>query len=280
MSSTNLTRNELHSPSELLSVAQHLFESDDPRLLRPVVLEAMTCLEVYVRDTVFKALANKLDPLLVKWLEDKTERDLESRLSVLTPVATGYRINKQDKLWADYGKARPIRNKVVHAGKRVTKEEAGFVLQMVHDWLAYLVSSVELEFALLNLKKQVETKTLSIRNREQAVDLVIDYFGQTRAAKKDALPKSRQFGAVTVPVHVFEFGRYRVALTVQLVPRGALNAVLSHIEQQGIHLGERYLPPAFTHGAAIYFARGEHGGSVPPNVRWIDERLATIFIGC
>jgi hypothetical protein len=92
------SKSDLHTPSELLVAAHKLFDAGDVHLLRPAVLEAMTCLESYVQAVVFKALSNKLDPLLVKWLEDKTRMDFDTRLHLLTPIATGHPITKEGSL--------------------------------------------------------------------------------------------------------------------------------------------------------------------------------------
>jgi hypothetical protein len=54
-----------------------------------VALEAITALEVFVDRGVFSLLEEQVDPLLVRWLKQRTRTDFESRLSVLAPVALG-----------------------------------------------------------------------------------------------------------------------------------------------------------------------------------------------
>ena len=90
---TNVPKASLHTPEELLDNAETLFLSNNPKMMRAAILEAITALEAYVQSTIFPALNEKLDPVLVKWLEDKTRMDFDSRLSVLTPVVTEHEID-------------------------------------------------------------------------------------------------------------------------------------------------------------------------------------------
>jgi len=147
---------ELHTPEELLAGAEDLLASDNPVTRRAAVLEAITALESYVQATVFPAMSSKVDAVLVEWIERKTRVDFESRLTVLLPVATGRAIDKQSLLWQGYQKAKEIRNKVVHIGAKVSRSQARFVVDTVHDWLAYLGSTAELEVALIGLKRHID----------------------------------------------------------------------------------------------------------------------------
>lgn len=123
---------EIHTPEELLDGAEVLFASANPKMMRAAVLEAIAALEAFVQDVVFTALRGKLDPLLVQWLEEKTRIDFDSRLSVLTPVAVGRQIDKQASLWKKYKGAKEIRNKVTHSGRKVSTDEARFVIDTVY----------------------------------------------------------------------------------------------------------------------------------------------------
>ena len=49
---------DLHTPEELLENAEILFNSDNPKMLRAAVLEAITALEAFVHVTVFGSLEN------------------------------------------------------------------------------------------------------------------------------------------------------------------------------------------------------------------------------
>lgn len=89
---------DLHSPEELLATAEALVALGDPQMYRAAVLEAITALESCVALTVFERLELLLDPLLVQWLRDHTRMDFDSRLSVLTPVATGRPVDTRGTL--------------------------------------------------------------------------------------------------------------------------------------------------------------------------------------
>ncbi len=102
---------DLHTPDELLANATAMFSSGDSTLFRGAILESITALEAFVHRTVFNSLQSKLDPLLVTWLDEKTRMDFGSRLSVLTPVATGLPIDKSSRFWIAYKKAKDIRKK-------------------------------------------------------------------------------------------------------------------------------------------------------------------------
>lgn len=174
---------DFHSPAELLANATAMQKSGDEKLFRAAILESITALEAYVQKEVFKSLDGKLDPLLVKWLEEKTKMDFDSRLSVLTPVATGVPVDKQSDLWDAYKKAKDIRNKVVHSGRKVSAGDVNFVIESVRNWLSYLSSTVELEQMLLKLKHWVENQIgLALTLEPQATQLVARYFHQLTKA--------------------------------------------------------------------------------------------------
>jgi hypothetical protein len=174
---------DLHTPDELLANATAMYTSGDPKLFRGAILESIAALESFVHQTVFSSLRGKLDSELVTWLEDKTRMDFDSRLSVLAPVATGLPIDKTSKLWDGYKKAKDIRNKVVHSGRKVTPTDVTSVMEIVREWLSYLSSTVELETALLHLKRWVEQRTgVTIQNEAQATQLVIQFFQQSKTA--------------------------------------------------------------------------------------------------
>jgi hypothetical protein len=156
---------DLHTPEELLDNAETLFAYNNPKMMRAAILEAITALESYVQAVVFSSLSEKLDPLLVQWLEDKTKMDFDSRLSVLTPVAVGQSIDKQSTLWTEYKRAKEIRNKVTHSGRKVSSTDARFVIDTVYKWLAYLGSTVELELALIRFKQYIEENSIKITAR-------------------------------------------------------------------------------------------------------------------
>ena len=180
---SEIPRADLHSPEELLEGAETLFEQHSPHMIRAAVLEAITALERYVHATVFSSLKGKLDPLLVEWLEEKTRLDFDSRLSVLAPVAIEQAVDKKERLWQQYKRAREIRNRVVHSGIKVSETEARFVIDTVYDWLAYLGSTLELELSLLRLKEYVEQKQIPVDTYVSALALIEGYFSGSYRAK-------------------------------------------------------------------------------------------------
>ncbi len=174
---------DIHTPEELLANAEAMYHSGDPKLFRGAILEAITALEAFVQKTVFPSLQSRLDPILTAWLEERTRMDFDARLSVLVPVATGVSIDKSTELWAGYKKAKEIRNDVVHSGRKVAAIDVAVVIRTVREWLSLLGRTVQLETALLELKRWVEqTRGLSIARESEATHLVARYFERSRAA--------------------------------------------------------------------------------------------------
>jgi hypothetical protein len=242
---------EFHSPSELLAGAAALLASPDPRMMRVVVLEAITALEAFIHATVFALLESKMDPLLVKWLEDKTRMDFDSRLSVLTPVATGQRVDTKSALWNDYKKAKEIRNKVTHGGRKVTREEAKSVFETVRRWMAFLNSTAELDLALVELKRELETAPSPITNERDGVLAVQEFFQRTRNANA-VLEPTLPAGKADL---VLTFDPYRVVVEVKFaqVPAGAQPNGLAWAAKATEQV-LRYLGPTETNrGAAVIF---------------------------
>lgn len=239
----------LHTPEELLATAESLLAAMDPALHRAVVLEAITALEAFVHQTVFRALVGKLDPLLVKWLEDKTLMDFDSRLSVIAPIATGQPVETGSQLWRDYKVAKKTRNKVTHEGRRVSREEAIFVLETVRRWLAHLGSTASVEIALDGLKRYVESHRLQVGKGNEAERVVFDYFGRTRpatAARQMSSPKAKYD-------LVLRFGEELVAVEVKRTPRrlGDLENFLLSAARQ---VTEAIRGEKFSRGAVICFS--------------------------
>jgi len=129
--------------AELLQTAEKLFSFGEANMYRASVLEAITALEASVKAIAFPALESRVGKELATWLEDKTRMDFDTRLSILIPVATGLKVNKQDRLWSDYKKAKETRNKVTHAGTKVTRNQARFVIDTVYEWIEYLKQAQE-----------------------------------------------------------------------------------------------------------------------------------------
>lgn len=181
---------DLHTPEELLESADELLATGNPKMRRAAALEAIVALEAYVQATVFPSLAKKIGMDFSKWLEEKTRMDFDSRLSVITPIAIGLPVDTKTGLWSDYKKARKIRHSIIHEGRKVSQDEARFVVETVHKWIAYLGSTVELELALLKLKRYVESNHISVNTKSEALSLITDYFGKTKAATGGIEPEA------------------------------------------------------------------------------------------
>ena len=207
----------IHSPEELLRGARSYLNSNDPQIMRAVVLESFTALETFVHKRVFDLLENKLDKLLVKWVENKTRNRLDDRLEILTPIALSKGpIDKASILWRDYKEAQKIRNDITHQGRKVTKPEAEKVVNTVYKWLAYLGSTVEVELSLLKLKNYLEKNKLEFRNESSIEKRIIEYFGNEEVLLKAQvwLPNRK------VADVVLEFGGIKVLIEIKMLPDG------------------------------------------------------------
>jgi len=173
----------VHTPDELLAGARRLMETADPVVLRAAVLESITALEAFVHQRVFAGIREGLDPLLVTWLEEKTRKDFDSRLKVLTPIATGLPINQQAQLWSRYKRAKSLRNAVTLSGRNVSPTKAHEVLQTVHGWLAFLACSAEVDAALAVFKREVEAGKVTVTDECSASQAIAHYFSRSSAAR-------------------------------------------------------------------------------------------------
>ncbi len=240
MPDSSIPRAELHTPKELLAIAEELFNSGDEKVLRAVILEAITALEAYVSNRVFPTLESKLDPLLVKWLEERTRTDFDSRLDTFVPVAIGRQIDKRNHLWSDYKDAKAIRNRVTHSGRRVTRDEAMFVLRTVFAWLAFMGSTIEVELSLLALKKFIESSKMRVPTnttlREtDVIKLVKQYFESSRSS----------VAKVEVPIRenmradlVLFFENYSILVETKFVVDQIFEEAMRHAIQQTLRMME------------------------------------------
>ncbi|MHB1317748.1 MAG: nuclease-related domain-containing protein [Anaerolineae bacterium] len=268
--------NELHTPEELLANAEYLLAMHDPKTTRAAVLEAVTALEAYVRDVVFSVLPHRIDPLLVKWLEDKTKMDFQCRLSILTPIATGSPVDKQSRLWQDYMQAREIRNAVTHAGRKVSVEKARFVLRTVHAWLAYIGSTAELERVLIGLKSWLETCS-PVRSGWDAEREVSDYLEKSTPAKiyrDHPIPLGSRGVRADV---VLQFGTRLVLVEIKyLTSPATLSSLHSAVERL---VGMMTASPQITQGAAVLIHDGPIEAGVPEISRHHAGRVLAVVIG-
>lgn len=244
---------DLHSPEELLATAEALVALADPQMYRAAVLEAITALEAYVSGTVFERLELLLDPLLVRWLRDRTRMDFDSRLTVLTPLATGRAVDTASELWREYKSARAIRNSVTHSGARVTQQKAVFVLTTVRRWMAFIGSTAELTVTLDGLRRYVETAHVAIRDGREAAAVVQRYFAKAprdMVVQSDALDHGHRLD------FILQFSDQRVAVEVKVLrdEAGGAEATIREATQAfaaTVRRGE------FARGAFVAFLRAE-----------------------
>lgn len=243
---------DLHTPEELLAVAASLLDSGDPTVRRAVVLEAITALEAFVQRTVFGLLDDMLDPLLVRWIEERSRMDFDARLSTLTSVALGKRVDTSSSLWSQYKRAKTIRNRVTHTGSRVSHEDAAFVLETVREWLAYLGSTAEVTLALQGLRGQVESGRLHVVDTRSAIAAVQRYFSATPASVTlDAAPlgPSRRVDVL------LRYDAYTVVVEVKIIPpaAGDLEAWISAAVGQVV---DYVAVTESSRGAVVIFSQG------------------------
>lgn len=236
MSAKNFAVAQLHTPEELLDNAETLFATGNTKMMRAAVLEAITSLEAFVQTTVFSSLNNKLDPLLVQWLLDKTKMDFDSRLSVLTPIAVGQSVDKASTLWSDYKKAKVIRNNVTHSGAKVEKSEARFVIDTVYSWLSYLGSTVEVEVALMGLKRFVAENNIVVSDERSGISIIEKYFGETKAALTSTEVNSVFGDRKLIADLILKFGEYTVLMEIKFFEGSTEDTIQSAVEQTNKYL--------------------------------------------
>jgi hypothetical protein len=277
--SLHVPKADLHTPEELLASASALLASGEADVRRAVVLEAITALEAFVHRTIFPVLAKSMDELLVKWLDEKTRMDFDSRLGVLTPVALGHPIDKASDLWTRYQRAKAIRNEVVHKGRKVTHEDAEFVLRTVYDWLEYLGSTAEVALALDGLKRFVERTRLVVRDSVMAVELVRSYFEKTRAATVST--EEATLSGVDQVIRadlVLRFGSQTVLVETKMLPITSEDRDLSALVQHAVaQVSIQIRAHNISRGAVILFVR-----EAPPEsfatVRNLDDGHVSVVV--
>lgn len=204
---------KLHTPAELLTVAEKLVASPDDELMRAAVLESLSAFEWYVHETVFPLLGKRYSPEFTKWLEEKTKMSFDDRLLQLVPLATGIKVAQTDSKWQQYKKSKKVRNAVAHTGRKIDRLEAVEVLKMVKSWLAFLGATAELNLSLLGLKKYLESKSVFFSNGDEATRLVQKYYEKTSPAR--AVEREKALGRFRADL-VLSFDSYNVLIEVKV----------------------------------------------------------------
>jgi hypothetical protein len=253
-----------HSPEELLATAKELMLANNPKIYRGAILEALAALESFVHRTVFPALAARYSTDFSKWLEDKTKMDFDSRLSVLAPIATGVPVDKGSTLWLAYKQTRELRKGVVHSSRRVTVSDVDAVIENTRDWMAYLGSTIELESALLELKRWVESHpTLTIQTPAEAEQIVAQFFTRSKAANATLNKVFVVDGIHYEADAILEFGARRVLVETKFV-RHKNNA--SNRLEEAVHQVDRLRRVSKIPQACVVLFAAWAKGNVPSNV--------------
>ena len=151
-------------------------------------------------------------------------------------------MDRESQLWNDYKRAKEIRNRVTHIGRRVSRNEAKFVVQTVYKWLAFLGSTVEVELALQGLKIFIETSSTRIDSETEGSKLVRHYFRRTKSASLHSEPQLQGLSDER-PDLILRFGDHTVLVEVKflleanllvLLERAVLQTV-SYLQQSGIN---------------------------------------------
>ena len=102
---------------------------------------------------------------------------------MLTLIATGLPVDQQAQLWSRYKRAKSLRNSVTHSRRKVSPIKAHEVLQTVHDWLAYLASSAEVDAALTEFDREVESGKVTVTDECSASQAIAHYFSRSSPAQ-------------------------------------------------------------------------------------------------
>lgn len=227
----------LHTPGELLDTARELLDSGNHKYYRGAVLEALASLESFIQLTIFPSLRQRFSEGFSTWLEKRTRMDFDSRLSVLSPIATGVPVDTSSAMWTKYKQTREVRNSVAHGGRKVTKAQAQAVIDMTAEWMAYLGSTIELENALLELKQWVESQTSSpVQTEEDGVRIIVEFFSRTKAAQSSIEQRFEVNGIHVQADAVLDFGAKKVLIETKLTRgkrenRSLVNASLKQIDR-------------------------------------------------
>lgn len=262
----------IHTPDELLSIADNFINTKNPEMYRAAVLEAITALEYFVQIKVFGILEKKMDKLLVDWLKERTNSDFETRLKIFTPVATNITINTREDLWQRYQEAKKIRNKVAHTGIRISLDEAQMVRDTVYDWLAFLGSTTEVEMELIRFKKYIEKSNKFIDDEIEIEYLVSNYFKMNNAQVHSQVHLSN----TKIADIVLRYGDKTILIETMIMRN--LSDLSEKIKTKKALTQKMLLVSGISRGAILIF----HNFELPDNINSIntsdDGKLSIIYI--
>jgi hypothetical protein len=249
---------DLHTPQELLDTAVELVKSDNPKLLRGAILEALASLEAFIQMTVFPALTSEFSADFSEWLAEKTKMDFDSRLLVLAPLVSGVPVSKNSALWSRYKETRDLRKKVVHGNMKVTRKDAMRVIENTAEWMAYLGSTLELEKALLDLKAWAESRPgVVVRSFQEAEALVADFFMRSKAASATLNKVYEVDGRRFEADAILKFGDREVLVEAKFV--GASGSVQGALRSATYQLDRLRAASKIRHGCVVVFTTSPEG---------------------
>lgn len=246
----DIPQGHLHTPEEMLQGAEFLLNSENPTMLRAAVLEAFSALETYAGSTALSTLERRVyPPALAETLKRQLDDRLDSRLELLASAVVGHQMDPQLK--KDFNEAKQIRNRVTHAGIKVSAPEARFVLKTVYKMLAYLGSNLELDLALAGFKRHIEDNKVPIETEEDAICVVRNYFGANKGAyaytEMPKITSKRGHPQLRCDL-ILEFGPYRALVEVRCINgirRQQYFATRMKVPRDWMHGAWAGMPPLF-----------------------------------
>ena len=121
---------------------------------------------------------------------DKTEGENGYRVKAynITPIALNKKIDKESDEWrnlkTNLDKAREIRNKITHEGRKASKKDVDQVFKAINTWLEYLGYIVDIDLSVIQLKWYIEENKTIIVSEEVIRALVQQFFQETQAYKE------------------------------------------------------------------------------------------------
>lgn len=235
--SQHLPSPDFHTPEELLATAIRLFRQGDRTLYRAVLLESIAALETAVERTVFPLLEHTIDPVLVKWLKDKTKMDFDSRLTPLATQAIQKEIDtRTNPLWKDYKQVKQWRNHAIHRGNRVSRERAEFAIKTVEAWLVFLGSTAQIEVALWMIKHYIERRKPYIEAplERELVATVSQVFSKANIKNVKEPSQLMQDGRVLRPDLTVTYGDVDVVVEARMIRGQQIDSVIEMTANQAL----------------------------------------------
>lgn len=164
----------------------------------------------------------------------------------------------------------------MHRGKKVSPKDARFVIDTVYKWLAYLGSTIEIELALIALKRYIEGAKISFEREADVIPVILEYFGRTKAASGSA--------QVTLPVGshgqaradlVLRFGSHTVLIETKFSRSRSTKSIVESAVQQASRLMD---VSGITQSAVIIFQKGSIEPGFENVQKYLDGKVYVVVI--